>query len=106
MSKRNRSFDISGLFGLQASATKELYTPHKRRNGPVQSSASFPSCPFWVDGSGLQGVGVGIVREEMHKETERQRQTDMVTFEFLDLVTPKICNKVNFYFTCVFIICS
>lgn len=58
-----------------------------------KSSASIFFLPILNEsGSGLQGVALGIVREEMHKETktETQGQTDIVTFEFLDLVASKI----------------
>lgn len=50
----------------------------------------------------MQAVGVEIVRKEIEGQRQRQRQTDMVTFKFLGIATPKISHSQFLFHLCLY----
>lgn len=67
---------ISVVFGLQAAATRNLYTSRKRGNETKQSSASIYFLPIRGEsGSGLV-VDIRVVKGEMHRDRDRKTKTD------------------------------
>lgn len=65
LTKRNRSLYKWRIWTLSFSCQETLH----------------PICPSWMSGSGLQVVGVEIVRKQMQREAATDRQTDMVTYK-------------------------